>query len=153
MWVLASGALQEGALMSRRLDDLQPEMKTLVLKLLNQAEDEGLDLLVTCTRRTLSEQEALYAQGRTTPGKIVTRAKPGQSAHNYGLAVDCVPMIAGKPAWDSKHIAWQHYGNIVRAVGLEWAGDWTTFKEYPHAQVKGFNYRTMIGRQVWQPPV
>jgi peptidoglycan L-alanyl-D-glutamate endopeptidase CwlK len=41
--------------------------------------------------RTHAEQDALYAQGRTTPGPIVTRAKGGQSPHNWGLAIDVVP--------------------------------------------------------------
>lgn len=42
------------------------------------------------TIRTFAEQEALYAQGRTKPGKVVTNAKAGMSYHNYGLAVDIV---------------------------------------------------------------
>lgn len=42
------------------------------------------------TLRTFAEQDALYAQGRTKPGSIVTYAKGGQSYHNFGLAVDIV---------------------------------------------------------------
>ena len=42
------------------------------------------------TLRTFAEQDALYAQGRTKPGKIVTNAKGSQSYHCYGLAVDIV---------------------------------------------------------------
>jgi peptidoglycan L-alanyl-D-glutamate endopeptidase CwlK len=45
------------------------------------------------TLRTLAEQDALYAQGRTTAGGIVTYAKGGQSYHNYGLAIDIVFLI------------------------------------------------------------
>lgn len=43
--------------------------------------------------RTIDEQNKLYAQGRTTKGKIVTNAKGGDSFHNYGLAVDIVQLI------------------------------------------------------------
>ena len=42
------------------------------------------------TLRTFKEQNAIYAQGRTTPGSIVTYAKGGQSYHNYGMAIDIV---------------------------------------------------------------
>ena len=38
--------------------------------------------------RTWAEQQALWNQGRTTPGKIVTHAQGGQSWHNYGLAAE-----------------------------------------------------------------
>lgn len=42
------------------------------------------------TLRTFAEQDAIYAQGRTKPGQIVTYARGGQSYHNYGLAIDIV---------------------------------------------------------------
>lgn len=38
--------------------------------------------------RSYARQAELYAQGRSKPGPIVTRAKPGQSPHQYGLARD-----------------------------------------------------------------
>jgi len=45
------------------------------------------------TLRTFKEQEAIYAQGRTKPGVIVTKAKPGLSVHNYGMAIDIVLVL------------------------------------------------------------
>lgn len=95
--------------------------------------------------RTLAEQEALYAQGRTKPGKIVTNAKPGWSYHNYGLAVDIV-MIHDKDgngtyetaSWDQTidvdgdgQSDWQEVVNIFKAHGWAWGGDWK-FKDAPH---------------------
>jgi len=94
-------------------------------------------LLVTSTYRDNASQNALYAQGRTTPGKIVTNAKAGQSWHNYRCAVDVVPIVAGKPLWDVKDEVWQQVGALGKAAGLEWAGDWKRFKEYPHFQYTG----------------
>lgn len=38
------------------------------------------------TIRTFAQQTEEYAKGRTKPGKIVTNAKAGQSAHNFALA-------------------------------------------------------------------
>ena len=97
----------------------------------------GIDLLITCTYRDGEAQEALYAIGRTLPGKIVTRARAGQSIHQYRLAYDCVPLRFGKPVWGTKvadGLLWHRVGEIGRACGLEWAGDWETFKEFPHFQ-------------------
>jgi peptidoglycan L-alanyl-D-glutamate endopeptidase CwlK len=122
---------------SRSLDDLLPPVKERVEKFLNAAKAAGIDLLVTSTYRDNASQNALYAQGRTKPGKIVTNAKAGQSLHNYRCAVDVVPIVAGKPRWDVKEEVWQQVGALGKAAGLEWAGDWKKFKEYPHFQYTG----------------
>ena len=102
-----------------------------------RSKKQGIDLLVTSTYRDNESQDALYAQGRTKPGKIVTNAKAGQSWHNYRCAVDVVPIVAGKPRWDVKDEVWQKVGALGKAAGLEWAGDWKRFKEYPHFQYTG----------------
>jgi peptidoglycan L-alanyl-D-glutamate endopeptidase CwlK len=82
----------------------------------------------------------LYAQGRTTKGSIVTNAKAGQSWHNYRLAFDIVPLKNGKPVWGTSGAdgkLWKAIAKIGKACGLEWAGDWKTFSEYPHFQHTG----------------
>jgi len=122
---------------SRSLDDLLPPVKERVEKFLSSAKDAGIDLLITSTYRDNTSQNVLYAQGRTTPGKKVTNAKAGQSWHNYRCAVDVVPVVAGKPRWDVKDEVWQQVGALGKAAGLEWAGDWKKFKEYPHFQYTG----------------
>ncbi|MEW6374394.1 MAG: M15 family metallopeptidase, partial [Thermodesulfobacteriota bacterium] len=66
--------------------------------------------------------------------RIVTNARPGYSLHNFGLAFDVVPLDGGKPIWDSSHPVWQRIGNAGKGVGLEWAGEWKKFREYPHFQ-------------------
>jgi peptidoglycan L-alanyl-D-glutamate endopeptidase CwlK len=119
---------------SRSLDDLLPLVRKRVEAFIKAAQASGIDLLVTSTYRDNESQNALYAQGRTTAGKIVTNAKAGQSFHNYRCAVDVVPIVAGKPRWDVKDEVWQTIGKLGKAQGLEWAGDWKRFKEYPHFQ-------------------
>jgi peptidoglycan L-alanyl-D-glutamate endopeptidase CwlK len=118
---------------SRSLDDLAPPVKQRAQAFVEAAKTKGIDLLVTSTYRDSESQNALYAQGRTTPGNIVTRAKAGQSWHNHRCALDVVPLINGKAVWDDQAI-WKQVGEIGKACGLEWAGDWKTFKEYPHFQ-------------------
>jgi len=122
---------------SRKLDDLLPIVKAKVERFIALCKGADIDLLVTSTYRDNESQDALYAQGRTAPGKIVTNAKGGQSFHNYRCAVDVVPLINGKPCWDVKNPVWQKVGAYGKASGLEWAGEWKRFKEYAHFQYTG----------------
>ena len=121
---------------SRSLDDLAPPAKQRAEAFIAAAKAKGIDLLVTSTYRDSDSQNALYAQGRTTPGNIVTRAKAGQSWHNWRCAFDVVPLVNGKAIWDDQAM-WKQVGEIGKSCGLEWAGDWKTFKEYPHFQYTG----------------
>lgn len=107
------------------------------------AKKEGIDLKITFGLRTFAEQQKIYDQGRTTPGPIVTKAKPGQSFHNYGLAIDVVPIVNGKADWNSK--LWTKIGDIGKACGFSWGGDWKTFKDLPHFEYpKNTNYKTLL---------
>jgi peptidoglycan L-alanyl-D-glutamate endopeptidase CwlK len=119
---------------SRNLNDLLPEVKARVDKFIEACNHNGIDLLVTSTYRDNESQAQLYAQGRTAPGKIVTNAGPGDSYHNYRCAVDVVPLLNGKPDWDGSHPVWAEIGRIGKESGLEWAGDWKSFKELAHFQ-------------------
>ena len=51
---------------------------------------EGITVAISETLRTAAEQDALYAQGRTKPGNIVTNAKGSsyKSQHQWGIAFD-----------------------------------------------------------------
>ena len=140
----------------------------------------GFDLLIYCTLRPLEEQARLYRQSRSRKeidakmekmirrgfdylanviesvgpcyGRHVTNAAPGESWHNYGEAWDGVPLIGGKPAWNYLQAKsyWDAYGEAVRQVGMNWAGDWTGFREYPHAQLKqgGNPLKTMGSEEI-----
>ncbi len=134
---------------SRLLTDLHPKFEPLVNGFLNDCVAAGITILVTCTYRSGEEQNELYAQGRTKPGRIITNARSGQSKHNYtvdgkpaALAVDIVPMVAGKPVWGTQGedlALWQQVGKIGEARGMGWAGNWKSFKEFPHFEWKGAN--------------
>lgn len=71
--------------------------------------------------RTFEQQAGLYAQGRHVPGKIVTMARGGESAHNYGCASDWILWdIENKPVWIEKDDpAWQEYVDAIEKVGLQ----------------------------------
>jgi peptidoglycan L-alanyl-D-glutamate endopeptidase CwlK len=97
------------------------------------------------TLRTFKEQDDLFAQGRTKPGKRVTNAKGWQSFHNYGLAVDIVLLVDNdkngtfeSAAWDTKTdfdgdkaADWMEIVNIFKRHGWSWGGDWR-FIDPPH---------------------
>lgn len=122
--------------MSRALTDLLPPARRRAVAFLDTCKAAGIDVIITSTLRTNAQQDALYAQGRTAPGKVVTNARAGQSWHNYGLAFDFCPIVNGKPAWaDSKQFT--RCGQIAESVGLEWAGRWVKFKEMAHCQYTG----------------
>lgn len=104
------------------------------------------------TLRTFAEQNTLYAQGRTKPGKIVTNARGGLSYHNYGQAIDIVLIINGKEAsWNDKKdfdgdgkADWMEIVNIFKQYGWEWGGDWG-FKDTPHFQkTLGYSVRQLV---------
>src|SRR4030088_3519409 len=119
--------------MARSLGDLRAEVRPMVDAFLADCVAEKIDVIVTSTLRSPMEQEALYAQGRTSPGRIVTNAKPGQSAHNYGLAIDVVPIVNGKPDWSGADPVWETIGKLGQAAGLTWLGaHGSTFPEDPH---------------------
>ncbi len=114
-----------------------PPVRERVERFIAACKAEGIDILITSTYRDNESQDALYAQGRTKPGVKVTNARAGQSFHNYRCAVDVVPMKNGKPIWNAKDPVWKDIGRLGKAAGLEWAGDWVRFKEFPHFQYTG----------------
>ena len=69
---------------STLLSEVQPFSRALVQK----AAISGITIRIISGFRTYAEQDALYAQGRTQLGSIVTNAKGGYSNHNFGIAFD-----------------------------------------------------------------
>lgn len=113
-----------------RLKQLDPQVQAKAIAMIAECQRQGIEVAVTSGLRTFEEQERLYNQGRTTPGNIVTNAKPGTSWHNYGVAFDIVPLKGGKPDWKSKD--WDRIGKIGKDVGLTWGGDFKTINDKPH---------------------
>ena len=113
------------------------------------------------TLRTFAEQNALYAQGRTklydANGKrlgVVTKAKGGQSLHNYGLALDIVLIKNNSTAsWEDTvdfdkdgKADWMEVVNIFKSNGWEWGGNWK-FKDKPHFQkVFGYTWQQLLAK-------
>jgi peptidoglycan L-alanyl-D-glutamate endopeptidase CwlK len=122
---------------SRNLSDLHPKVKTLCEQFISSCAKQNIDVIITSTYRDAECQTTLYNQGRTTPGKIVTNAKAGQSFHNWRVAFDFCPIVNGKCQWDNKAL-FTTCGIIAEELGLEWAGRWSgKMKETAHCQYTG----------------
>ncbi len=83
--------------------------------------------------RDLVTQQHLYAQGRTAPGKIVTNAQFGESAHNFGCAVDLTLFKSGIPVYE--HDRWNELAEACKLSGLEWGGNFKSLPDKPHVQL------------------
>jgi len=101
----------------------------------NAALPPGTMLRLTATHRTAAGQDALWAKGRTAPGKRVTNARGGQSMHNYGLAFDIVLLRLAGGIWTADWNVgpdWKRVAAHFKAHGWAWGGDWTSFPDPPH---------------------
>lgn len=129
---------------STKAQGLHPCVLVATQLLIEHCFNRGVQILITQGLRTIAEQDALYAQGRTKPGAIVTNARGGYSYHNYGFAIDFALLLpnGSSVSWDTRmdgnnnQIAdWQEVVKEAKALGFEWGGDWTSFKDYPHFQM------------------
>ena len=95
--------------------------------------------IVVYGARSVETQERLYAQGRTQPGRIVTHARPEQSAHCWAAACD-VALLADKGGgWlPAEHEAWDVLARLVRDAGLVTGSDFKRFLDRPHIELPGW---------------
>lgn len=113
-------------------------VKESAIEMIKQAYKEGIFVQITSGYRSFAEQNKLYAKGRTASGNIVTKAKGGQSNHNYGLAIDYVLLSTdGKKAIWTVNEKWRRVAQIGKSLGFSWGGDWKSFKDYPHLEMMG----------------
>lgn len=131
-----------------RVKLLHPKIRDEVAELIGKIEINNPKFIIRIVQglRTIDEQNALYAQGRTKPGNIVTNARGGSSYHNYGLAIDFCLLYDGKVSWDvmEDHDKdgkrdWMEVVDTFRAYGYEWGGTWKSIPDQPHLQ-KTFGY-------------
>lgn len=91
-----------------------------------------VDFMVTEGLRTKERQAQLFAAKAT---------RTMNSKHLVGRAVDLAAVVGGKVRWD-----WPLYPRIASAmkqaarelgVSIQWGGDWKTFKDGPHFELRG----------------
>lgn len=120
--------------MSRDKTKLHPELQEIVKEFEGKCKAAGLNVLVTETFRSKSEQDALYAKGRTAPGNIVTNCRYPNSPHCWGVAFDFCRNVRGREYDDSDGF-FKKCGEIGKSLGLFWGGDFKSFVDKPHLEL------------------
>jgi peptidoglycan L-alanyl-D-glutamate endopeptidase CwlK len=127
---------------AKNIATLDPRVQPLATQLIEEAKARGINAKVIGGTRTFAEQDELYAQGRTKPGKIVTKARGGQSWHNYSLAFDIGIFSPDGKEYYGESEAYKEVGKIGETLGLEWGGAWK-FVDEPHYQYNPKGYTLM----------
>lgn len=126
---------------------LSSRLQPIAREFVKRAREAGFPVVISSGTRTMKEQAALYAQGRTAPGQVVTKAQAGDSAHNFGLAFDfAFGNSIGRPTWPEDG-PWAKVAAIGKQLGLEWGGDWTSFKDRPHLEVADWRDTRLAWKQ------
>lgn len=126
-----------------RLGKVHPLLAEKVRQLVETLGRDGLNVQIVQGLRTFAEQDAIFAQGRTKPGKRVTNARGGQSNHNFGLACDLCPFVNGQAQWDDDE-GFHKIGVEAEVLGLEWGGRWKNLVDMPHVQLPGLSVKQCL---------
>lgn len=130
--------------MARDITQLHPRLQEIIPVLKEKCEAAGIKIAIGECLRTVAEQDALYAQGRTAGGSIVTNAKGStySSMHQWGVAFDFYLAMdidgdgkTSDDAFNNSEKTFEAVGKIGKALGLEWGGDWKSIKDRPHFQL------------------
>ncbi len=147
--------------MSRRIEDLHPRLQVKLAQLKEACANQGIGIAYSECLRTVAEQDALYAQGRTAPGSIVTNAKGStySSQHQWGIAADFYLDMdidgdgsKSDDAFNNSTGLFDRVGAIAKSIGLGWGGDWTSFKDRPHLYLPDWGSTTTQLEQQYVTP-
>jgi peptidoglycan LD-endopeptidase CwlK len=140
-----------------RCQKLHPKVRQEAIEAIEEAEagfPSNMKVRVVQGVRTIEEQNELYAQGRTKPGKIITKAIGGKSYHNFSVALDFAIMYDKDYNGSFEELSWdiakdgdkdgiKDWDEVIAAFekrGWESGSKWRTFKDYPHVQ-RSFGFK------------
>ena len=147
-----------------RVQRLHPKVRDEVVATIDEVEarlPKNMAVRIVQGKRSKEEQDEIYAQGRTKPGKIVTKAQWYATYHFYGNAIDYALLIDKDGNGSYETVSWDRNGdldndrvadwlevaNAFKAKGWSWGGDWLKFKDYPHLEKTcGQSWRTLYKR-------
>lgn len=125
--------MQLNARSINNLRNVDEKLKSLVSLAATRIDQDlpGYSFIVTSGLRTLEEQKELYKKGLT---------KTMNSKHLTGNAIDIAVQINEKITWnfaEYKKVA-DLFKQCARDlnVNIVWGGDWITFKDGPHFELK-----------------
>jgi peptidoglycan LD-endopeptidase CwlK len=120
----------------RSLVTLLPKAQVAARNSLARIRSTGFDARILSGTRTYAEQNTLYRKGRfgNTEPKV-TRARGGQSNHNFGIAWDIGIFVAG--AYVGNDLGpYREAAQPGMEGDLEWGGNWQSFPDFPHYQLR-----------------
>ena len=136
----------EQAIKRNKVSQAYKEVLARGVEMVKRCHAEGIYVLFTDGLRTMTDQATLYGKGRASyiyggkqygnpkVGKV-TNALPGNSFHNYGLALDFVLTDANaKEIFWTRNKKWERAAAIAKELGFTWGGDWKGFVDNPHIE-------------------
>ena len=137
----------------RNVSDLHPELQLKLQELQQLCEKNGLKIGIGECLRTVTEQDAFYAQGRTKPGNIVTNARGStySSQHQWGIAFDFY-RSDGTGLFNDSDGFFYRVGSLARSIGLGWGGDWKSPVDKPHIYLPQWGSTTARLKQQYGTP-
>ena len=133
-----------------------PRLQRIASAWIKACATEGITVAIGETLRTVAEQDALYAQGRTKPGNIVTNAKGSSysSQHQWGVAFDFYLKMdvdgdgsVSDDAYNDSTGMFKKAAELAKALGLAWGGDWRSIVDKPHLYLPDWGSGTNILKQ------
>lgn len=133
-----------------------PRLQRIASAWIKACATEGITVAIGETLRTVAEQDALYAQGRTKPGNIVTNAKGSSysSQHQWGIAFDFYLKMdvdgdgsVSDDAYNDSTGMFKKAAELAKALGLAWGGDWRSIADKPHLYLPDWGSATNILKQ------
>lgn len=128
----------------RDVKALHPDLQLKIEQLIKLCAAQGIVIGISECVRSVAEQDALYAKGRTKPGKKVTNAKGKSynSMHQWGVAFDFYLNMdvdgdgqSSDDAFNNSTSLFNKVGKIGQSIGLEWGGSWKKTMDLPHFQL------------------
>ena len=128
----------------RNVKQLHPDLQKKVDQLIKLCAKNGIKIGIGECVRTKAEQDALYAKGRTSSGRIVTNCKGSSysSMHQWGVAFDFYLIMdvdgdgkTSDDAYNDKTGLFEKVGKLGQSIGLEWGGSWKSIVDKPHFQL------------------
>lgn len=130
---------------------LHPLARQKALALQALCKQKGINIIISQTWRSKTEQDNLYAQGRTKPGKKITNAKYPFSAHCWGIGFDVAvwndkdkdgKVDPGEIDWSAE--PYNTVGKLGKTLNLLWGGDFNSIKDRPHFQIPDYDEHELI---------
>lgn len=138
--------------MARDITALHPTLQNKIAQLKKLCAEKGLNIGIGECLRTIPEQNALYAQGRTKPGKKVTNARGNSysSQHQWGIAFDFFKNVKGQAYNDDNFF--YSVAALAKSIGLAWGGDWKNPVDKPHLYLPDWGKTTSKLRSTYGTP-